>query len=66
MGTTLSVCIPSAHLMSQYTSCFVVCKNLETEGSKVLGTSTLSHGVVIRNTKGIWLLVWSHIHHCIV
>ena len=44
------VYIPSAHLMSQHTydhtSC-IVCKNLETEGSKDLGTTTLPHGVVI-------------------
>ena len=69
MGTTLSVCIPSAHLTSQHTcdhtSC-IVCKNLETEGSKDLGTTTLPHIVVITNTKGIPLLVWSHIHHCSV
>ena len=69
MDTTLSVCIPSAHLMSQHTydhtSC-IVCKNLETEGSEDLGTTTLPHGVVITNTKGIPLLVRSHIHQCSV
>ena len=71
MGTTLSVCIPSAYLMSQHTYYHTSCivrkrKNLETEGSKDLGTTTLPHGVVITNTKGIPLLVRSHIHHCSV
>ena len=30
----------------------IVGKNLETEGSKGLGTTTYAHGVVIANTKG--------------
>ena len=30
----------------------IVCRNLETEGSKGLGTTTYAHGVVITDTKG--------------
>ena len=36
----------------------IVCKNLETEGSKGLGTTTYAQGVVITNTKGRSLNCW--------
>ena len=37
----------------------IVCKNLETEGSKGLGITNYAHGVVIKEDH---LLVWSYIH----
>ena len=52
--------------VTAYVYVYIVCKNLETEGSKGLGTTTYAHGVVITNTKGIPLLVWSYNDHCSV
>ena len=54
----LSMCIPSAHLMSLHmtTLCFcIVHKNLETEGSKGLGTR-LHHYLCSRSCDNKYLL----------
>ena len=54
------MCMPSAHMMSQHVMFCIVCKNLETEHDKGLGTQLhhyCAHEVVITNTKGGQLLV---------